>query len=94
MNYKPCIEAMKWFREKIVFSRDFTDINRNLIDYREDESMLQAIVSAAKTADVGIEDIQFEKFDIGVESLRHAWDKQLTQKKEGNPCFQGCPPSI
>ena len=60
MNYKPCIEAMKWFREKIVFSRDFTDINRNLIDYREDESMLQAIVSAAKTADVGIEDIQFE----------------------------------
>ncbi|HJC57987.1 MAG TPA: ATP-binding protein [Candidatus Eisenbergiella intestinipullorum] len=60
MNYKPCIEAMKWFREKIVFSRDFTDINRNLIDYREDETMLQAIVSAAKTADVGIEDIQFE----------------------------------
>ena len=60
MNYKPCIEAMKWFREKIVFSRDFTDINRNLIDYREDETMLQAIVSAAKKADVGIEDIQFE----------------------------------
>ena len=60
MNNKPCIEAMKWFREKIVFSRDFTDINRNLIDYREDETMLQAIVSAAKKADVGIEDIQFE----------------------------------
>lgn len=60
MNYKPCIEAMKWFREKVVFSRDFTDINRNLIDYREDETMLQAIVSAAKKADVGIEDIQFE----------------------------------
>ena len=60
MNYKPCIEAMKWFREKIVFSRDFTDINRNLLDYREDETMLQAIVSAAKKADVGIEDIQFE----------------------------------
>lgn len=60
MNYTPCIKAMKWFREKIVFSRDFTDINRNLIDYREDERMLQAIVSAAKTADVGIEDIRFE----------------------------------
>ena len=60
MNYKPCIEAMKWFRGKVVFSRDFTDINRNLIDYREDETMLQAIVSAAKKADVGIEDIQFE----------------------------------
>lgn len=60
MNYTPCIKAIKWFREKIVFSRDFTDINRNLIDYREDKRMLQAIVSAARTADVGIEDIRFE----------------------------------
>ena len=73
MNYTPCIEAMKWFREKIVFSRDFTDINRNLIDYREDERMLQAIVSAAKTADVGIEDIRFEidqqEIDLNTENI-------------------------
>lgn len=60
MNYKPCIEAMRWFREYIVFSRDYTDINRNLIEYREDETMLQAIVSAARTADVGIHDIEFK----------------------------------
>lgn len=60
MNYKPCIEAMRWFREYIVFSRDYTDINRNLIEYREDDAMLQAIVSAARTADVGIQDIRFE----------------------------------
>lgn len=60
MNYKPCIDAMQWFREKIVFSRDYTDINSSLLDYGEDEAMLQAIVSAAKTADVGIQDMDFE----------------------------------
>ena len=60
MNYKPCIEAMRWFREYIVFSRDYTDINKNLIEYSEDEEMLQAIVTAARTADVGIQDIKFE----------------------------------
>lgn len=60
MNYQPCIAAMKWFREKVLFSRDFTDINRNLIEYSEDETMLRAIVSAAKKADLGIEDIRFE----------------------------------
>ena len=60
MNYKPCIEAMGWFRDKIVFSRDYTDINQSLLDYSEDEAMLQAIVSAAKSADVGIQDMKFE----------------------------------
>lgn len=63
MNYKPCIEAMRWFREYIVFSRDYTDINKNLIEYSEDEAMLQAIVSAARTADVGIQNIKFEMDD-------------------------------
>ena len=60
MNYKPCIEAMRWFREKILFSRDYTDIDRSLLEYSNDESMLNAIISAAKTADVGIEDMRFE----------------------------------
>ena len=60
MNYSPCIDAMRWFREQIIFSRDFTDINRNLIEYKEDETMLKAIVDAAKTADVGIHDMRFE----------------------------------
>jgi len=60
MNYEPCIEAMRWFREKILFSREYNDINRSLLDYSEDEAMLQAIVTAAKTADVGIEDMRFE----------------------------------
>lgn len=60
MNYKPCIEAMAWFREQIVFSRDFVDINRGILDYSEDETMLAAIISAAKAADIGITDMHFE----------------------------------
>lgn len=67
MNYKPCIEAMRWFREYIVFSRDYTDINKNLIEYREDEAMLQAMVRAARTADVGIQDIKFEIDNLHVD---------------------------
>ena len=73
MNYKPCIEAMGWFRDKIVFSRDYTDINQSLLDYSEDEAMLQAIVSAAKSADVGIQDMKFEmdnqEIDFNSENL-------------------------
>lgn len=60
MNYKPCIEAMKWFRESVHFSKDYEDIPKQLLEYAEDANMLQAIVSYAKQADVGIEDMSFE----------------------------------
>lgn len=60
MNYKPCIDAMRWFRESIVFSRDYNDVNKNLLEYSEDEAMLQTIVSIARIADVGIQDMKFE----------------------------------
>lgn len=73
MNYKPCIEAMRWFRDQVVFSRNYVDINRSLLDYSEDEDMLRAIVSAAKTADVGIQDMKFEinnkEIDLNSEDL-------------------------
>lgn len=60
MNEKACIEAMRWFREYIFFSRDYTDIPEQLLQYYEDPSMLGAISSYAKMADVGIQDMQFE----------------------------------
>lgn len=60
MNYKPCIEAMKWFRESVHFSKDYGDIPKQLLEYAEDTNMLQAIVSYAKQADLGIEDMSFE----------------------------------
>lgn len=60
MNDSACIGAMRWFRDYVFFSRDYTDIPKQLIDYSEDKSMLRAISDYAKAADVGIEDMRFE----------------------------------
>lgn len=60
MNDAICVNAMRWFRENIFFSRDYTDIPRQLLEYYDDSSMLKAISDYAKTADFGIEEMQFE----------------------------------
>ncbi len=60
MNDASCINAMRWFRERIYFSRDYSDIPRQLMDYSDDTNMLKAISDYAKAADFGIEDMQFE----------------------------------
>lgn len=60
MNDIACVNAMKWFRERVYFSRDYADIPKQLLDYSNDSNMLKAISDYAKTADVGIEDMQFE----------------------------------
>lgn len=60
MNEKACIDAMRWFRECVFFSRDYTDIPEQLLNYSEDANMLQAISNYAKMADVGIRDMHFE----------------------------------
>lgn len=60
MNDSDCITAMKWFREKIIFSRDYDEFPVKLLEFSEDENMLKAIVDYAKAADVGIEEMQFE----------------------------------
>lgn len=60
MNDAECVSAMRWFREQIFFSRDYSDIPRQLLDYSEDKNMLQAISNYAKVADLGISDMQFE----------------------------------
>lgn len=60
MNYQPCIAAMKWFREKVHFSKDYADIPRQLLEHAEDSNMLKSIVTYARQADVGIEDMVFE----------------------------------
>lgn len=60
MNDAPCIAAMRWFRDQIFFSRDYSDIPRQLIEYSEDKNMLKAISDYAKAADLGIQDMQFE----------------------------------
>lgn len=60
MNDVICINAMKWFREDIFFSRDYTDIPGQLLEYYNDSNMLNAISNYAKSADFGIEEMQFE----------------------------------
>lgn len=60
MNYQPCIAAMKWFREYVHFSKDYADIPQQLLEHAEDANMLKSIVTYAKQADVGIEDMSFE----------------------------------
>ena len=60
MNDAICATAMKWFRELLYFSRDYSDIPKQLLDYSNDANMLQAISDYAKAADLGIESMQFE----------------------------------
>lgn len=60
MNDAPCIAAMRWFRDQIFFSRDYSDIPKQLLEYSEDKNMLKAISDYAKAADLGIEDMKFE----------------------------------
>lgn len=60
MNDAACVGAMRWFREQIFFSRAYSDIPRQLLEYSNDSNMLNAISNYAKAADLGIEDMQFE----------------------------------
>lgn len=60
MNDAPCVAAMRWFRDQVYFSRDYSDIPRQLLEYSEDKNMLKAISDYAKAADLGIQDMQFE----------------------------------
>jgi len=60
MNDSACANAMRWFREYVLFSRDYSDIPKQLLEYSNDKNMLHAISDYAKAADIGIEDMQFE----------------------------------
>lgn len=60
MNESACQKAMSWFRENIFFSRDYTDIPSQLIEYSEKPDMLAAIKKYAENVDVGIQDMNFE----------------------------------
>lgn len=60
MNDIVCSSAMKWFRDKVYFSRDYSDIPLQLLEYYSNPNMLKAITDYAKAADFGIEDMQFD----------------------------------
>lgn len=60
MNDGPCISAMHWYRSQLFFSRDYSDIPQQLLEYSEDKNMLKAISDYAKAADLGIQEMSFE----------------------------------
>lgn len=60
MNDAASVAAMRWFRDEVFFSRDYSDIPSRLMEYSEDPNMLKAIADYAKAADLGIQDMQFE----------------------------------
>ncbi len=63
MNDEACAAAMKWFRECVIFARDYPDIPRQLLEHIEDKEMLRSISNYAKAADLGISDMRFEVKD-------------------------------
>ena len=68
MNDNACIQAMRWFREYVLFSRDYADIPSQIIENFEDKSMLQAVSNYAVAADVGIESMRFEVNSAEIDS--------------------------
>lgn len=60
MNEKTCMTAMRWFREHLLFSRDYTDLSGQLMEHSGNPAMLQAIKRYAVEADLGIQDMKFE----------------------------------
>lgn len=71
MNEKACVSAMRWFRDYVFFSRDYTDIPHQLLEYAEDTNMLKAISNYAKMADLGIRDMQFEVKSTELDDSEH-----------------------
>lgn len=71
MNEEVCINAMTWFRNCIYFSRDYSDLPGQLLEYSDNPQMLKSISEYAKVADVGIEDMSFEIHDqeLSVENV-------------------------
>lgn len=60
MNDSDCVKAMRWFREFVYFSRDYTDVSTQLFENIDDKNIINAITTYAKNADVGILDMNFE----------------------------------
>lgn len=80
MNDAACVSAMKWFREYVFFSRDYTDIPKQLLSYSNDKNMLAAISDYAKAADIGIVKMEFEFKDEEIDDLETIADMSENMK--------------
>ena len=78
MNDSPCISAMHWYRNHVFFSRDYSDIPKQLLAYSEDKNMLKAISDYAKTADLG-SNVQLKVGEVSAKA-RHLGEKRDGQQ--------------
>lgn len=60
MNERVCAEAMKFFTESIVFSREFEDLPGQIRLNYHNNNVLKSMKQYAQRADVGITDMKFE----------------------------------
>ena len=60
MNESVCAEAMKFFTESIVFSREFEDLPGQIRLNYHNNNVLKSMKQYAQRADVGITDMKFE----------------------------------
>lgn len=60
MNESVCAEAMKFFTESIVFSREFEDLPGQIRLNYHNNNALKSMKQYAQRADVGITDMKFE----------------------------------
>ncbi len=74
MNEPICKAAMGWFREDLLFSRDYADIPEQLLEYSGDPNMLRAITRYAVEADIGVEDIRFEIENAALDERNLSFD--------------------
>lgn len=58
LNDAVCANAMRWFREYVLFSKDYADISKQLLELRADRQMLKAVSDYVKAADLGIQDVK------------------------------------
>ena len=107
MNDKPCMAAMRWFRECVFFFRDYTDLTGQIAEHTGNPSMLQSIKDYAINADLGIDDMRFESHlqmqHITVTSLHKGTNKsgkettyplQLIDESDGTRVLMAYAPAI
>ena len=74
MNYHPCIRAMNWFRNKVTFTRSYTDLPEMIKENIDNKQIMDAMKKYAEEADVGIEDMKFELRNIAVDPAASTGD--------------------
>lgn len=71
MNEPDCARAMRWFRNKVFFTRSYTDIANRIMEAKDDSQAIEAMKQYAQEADLGIDRMafKFENHQVDTDSL-------------------------